>query len=376
MGASVRGKNEDCRAISDDFLKKFMPEESGGTGEYIAFLELVKKCRGKLVLCFRGNNADFEAVCIYYNNHLVYKIEYKKYKKNYKYKGKGERGKVTINFNHARYSENYEYFWRQINKEFGFNPEAKDTPEIKNPSVGVGYITNDINKKILENVENIYINCLHPMLNDSFDPNKTTDYFKKYAVSNEKKTVSKAKWLEKIRQQQLFCKMKSIQNGYFVFDMEFAQRSTPNKEKHKNEPDMLAVRFDEEGCAYVFVEVKCKPEACKGDSGVIAHLEAMMKYSEDDEYMKARRREAVFIMNQYKKLGLYPSLGDIKEEDFKTIESLFIFTDGAVSWIENESEMLKTKYGLEKHDDYDIHLPDCKELYLEETDTYLLRKVH
>lgn len=63
-------KNEkidiDCRALSEPFLSEFMEG-----GKYEPFVKLVKKYKDELALCFRGNNLPSEAVCIYYNNHLV-----------------------------------------------------------------------------------------------------------------------------------------------------------------------------------------------------------------------------------------------------------------------------------------------------------------
>lgn len=208
------------------------------------------------------------------------------------------------------------------------------------------------------------------MLIDSFDPDKTKDYFKN-AVSKDvenggesTRTKRKDKWLEKIRQQQLFCRMKSTQNGYFVFDMEFSQRSMSGKEKYKNEPDMLAVRFDENGkpCTYVFVEVKCTEGAYKGKSGFKQHLDAMEKYPE--KYMQARYREAALIISHYKELGLYQLPQNIEEEDYMKlpVEILFIFTDEAVSVFEKDTELRKRYEPKEPENMEEMHLPCCKQV--------------
>lgn len=390
MGGLEKNNDDvDCRAIKKGFLEKFKLEESGKEEEcnYNAFLKLVKKYSDELVLCFRGNNPKSEAVCIYYNNHVVYQIECKEYKSKKGHKNKKEREKIIISFNHARYSREYDVFWRQINREYGFNPEAEDVPEIKVSSYP--YIKDpesDLNAKILENVEIIYKNCLRPMMIDYFNPDKTEDFFKgavSKGVENRGKSTqsgNKDELLEKIRQQQLFCKMKSTQNGLFVFDLEFSQPSELYKKvygmKIKNQPDMLAVRFDKKGkpCAYVFVEVKCTTKLFKGASGVIPHLKAMIEYSKEDEYMKARRREAALIINQYKELGLYPSLGDIDEKVYEklSVEIMLIFTDDAVSKYENEFDEkfnaagLSNEYKKEPHGDLGIHLPSCKRLEIVE----------
>lgn len=374
-GLEKKDSDKDCRAIKKGFLEKFK------SGDYKVFLELVKKYGDELVLCFRGNNAGSEAVCIYYNNHLVYKIE--------------NNGNITINFNHARYSPEYRDFWKKINIEYGFDPDTEVSPRIKVSSTAhasgiryyteLGYYTSSFNKRIAENVENIYYNCLRPMLIDSFDSFKTTDQFRatanRYAKYRSKitQTGSKSKWLEKIRQQQLFYAMKFTQNGYFFFDMEFSQKSMEDTEMCKkairNQPDMLAIRF-ENGCpkAYVLVEVKSTKEACGGASGIEKHLMAMEQYRKGCN-MPARYREAALIISHYKELGLYPSLGDIAEKDYENLEKveiLFIFTDAAVSVLEElgndteEFEKLKAEYNVNEHVDNDIHLPGCKGLEIVE----------
>ena len=151
-------KDSDCRALSKDFLKEF---KQGG--RFAPFIELVKKYHDELEICFRGNNSPAEAVCIYYNNHLVYKIE--------------ANGNITINFNHARYSIDYKEYWKMINHTYGFNPNAEEKPKVivsqkESKKLGtryytdVGYIVAQYNESIKKNVELIYVNCIRKMLID------------------------------------------------------------------------------------------------------------------------------------------------------------------------------------------------------------------
>ena len=369
-GLEKTNDDVDCRAIKKDFLKKFK------SGDYNVFLELVKKYSDELVLCFRGNNTDSEAVCIYYNNHLVYKIE--------------DNDNITINFDHARYTPKYWDFWKKITRDYGFIPigdrREEEVPKVTVVSKGggsydatVGEITACLNENVLKNVENIYYNCLRPMLIDSFDLSKKrkNDQFKaianQYAKYRGKITQTTKKIpLEKIRQQQLFYAMKSTQNGYFSFDMEFSQKSMKDqcKEEIRNQTDMLAIRF-ENGVpkAYVLVEVKSKKKACNGESGVEKHLIAMEQYSKSSN-MTARRREAALIISHYKELGLYQFPENIEEADYMElpVEILFIFTDDAVSKYENEFDKvfedtgLSSEYEKKPHGDLGIHLPSCKRL--------------
>ena len=345
----------------------------------------MKEYSDELVLCFRGNNAGSEAVCIYYNNHLVYKI--------------GDNGNITVSFNHARYSKEYKDLWRKI-IEYGFIPTDKRNPEevpkinLKQNDSGSysanirnnGYITGRFQEgmKDLECVKNIYMNCLRPMLIDYFNPDKTKDFFKDAVSKGIENSVeftqsrNKGKLLEKIRQQQLFCAMKFTQNGLFIFDMEFSQPSGLDKKEYgqeiKKQPDMLAVKFNEDGrpINYFLVEVKCKTEACTGKSGLMEHLKAMMKYPE--KYKKVRRREAALIMSQYKELGLYPFFKEIDIDKYEnlSVEIMLIFTDEAVSVVskfkeefENDIE-LSSEYEVELCGDMGIHLPSCKGLEIVE----------
>lgn len=383
---SILEKNDgdiDCRAIKKEFLEKFIPEESGEeeNDNYKVFLELVKKYSDELVLCFRGNNKGSEAVCIYYNNHLVYKIEYKHNDKN-----NTDEEKITINFDHARYSPEYRNFWKKITRDYGFIPtdnrREEEVPKVTVRKDGgsynttVGEITARLNEDVLKNVENIYYNCLRPMLIDSFDLLKTTDQFRvtanKYAKYRSKITQTRRKrksnWIEKIRQQQLFCEMKSTQNGLFVFDMEFSQKSMEDAEMCeqavKNQPDMLAIRF-ENGCpiAYVLVEVKSTKKACGGESGIEKHLMAMEQYRKGCN-MQARYREAALIISHYKELGLYQLPQNIEEEDYMKlpVEILFIFTDEAVSVFEKDTELRKRYEPKEPENMKEMHLPCCKQV--------------
>ena len=364
-------KDIDCRALSLAFFSDFMLGK-----KYHVFVELVNKYRDELVLCFRGNNKPTEAVCIYYNNHLVYKIE--------------SNGIITINFNHARYSPNYREYWKLINHTYGYNKSAIDNPRISvtekkstNGKIsyytGIGYISTQFNDDIHDNIENIYVNCIRKMLIDSFDVSYQTDQFRatanKYAAYKGKlsQTGNKSLWLEKVRQQQLFSRIKYQKEGYFLYDLEFSQKKMDDLEDQaeclSNEPDMLAVYFDSTGNPdrFAFVEVKSTDKAYSGDSGMVAHLKKMRKYPV--EYLEARLREAALIIQQYKELGLYNISREVLKEEFsklakKNYESLFIFTDKAVGRFHNDAsvEIVKFREKAKKINNIDIYIPGCKEL--------------
>ena len=365
-------KDVDCRALSSEFFNDFLPGE-----KYHVFIELVNKYHDELEICFRGNNQPSEAVCIYYNNHLVYKIE--------------ANGNITINFNHARYSTNFREYWKLINYTYGFDESAVEKPRIKviekrsesgkiSYYTGIGYLTSTYNESIKMNVENIYLNCIRKMLIDSFDISCNTDIFRKTAntytnyKSKLKQTGRKSLWIEKIRQQQLFSRMKFQKNGYFLYDLEFAQKSLADSDEYlnalSNEPDMLAIYFDDLGkpSRFAFVEIKSTDTAYSGTSGMVPHLQKMKDYPKS--YLKARLKEAALILYQYKELGLYGIKQDIIIEDYLKIadkkpENLFVFTDKAVKkFHEDEScdEIKDFKKNAKQLQNIDIHIPGCKEL--------------
>lgn len=370
-------KNEkidiDCRALSEPFLSEFMEG-----GKYEPFVKLVKKYKDELELCFRGNNLPSEAVCIYYNNHLVYKIE--------------SNGNITINFDHARYSKDYNTYWTMINQTYEFNTNAPKEPRIKvkvnkrkktgdvSYSTEVSYITAPYNESIKNNVERIYVDCIRKMLIDSFDTRNTKDYFREKAdKTNDKykgqlsQSGRKAIWLEKVRQQQLFAKMKHTTDGYFFFDMEFSQKSLKDSDQYgealSNEPDMLAIFFDSNGLPkkYTFVEVKCTNSAYTGKSGMVAHLQKMKEYPV--EYMEARLREAALVLKQYEKLGFYSFAQPVQMADYmklvsKKPENLFVFTDDALDKFrcDNCNEIIDFKKNAKKKEEIDIHISGCKEI--------------
>ena len=362
--------DKDCRALSPEFFDEFMPG-----GKYHIFVELVMKYHDELEFCFRGNNEPSEAVCIYYNNHLVYKIE--------------ANGNITINFDHARYSD-YEKYWTLINHKYGFNKMADEVPTIKVTKkkekgkisyyTSVGYITSKYNDEIKNNVENIYVNCIRKMLIDSFDmisENCRTDKFR--AHENRRKPYrgklpqsgrKKPYWIEKIRQQQIFSRMKFQKDGYFFYDMEFSQKSKDDSDEYKealsNEPDMMAIHFNEEGVPdrFAFVEVKSTESAYNNKkSGMVNHLQKMKGYRKDS--LKDRLREAALILFQYDKLGIYNI--EVNREKLLDLadnrhENLFVFTDEAVEeFHKDKSEDIREfKDNDVKITDVDIHIPGCK----------------
>lgn len=331
----------DNRALSEEVFNKFC-------NEYLApFIELVKKHNKELEFCFRGNDSP-PSVCIYYNNHVVFKVY--------------TNGQTEISFHHARYSKCWKNYYDKL-IQAGFegkiknkrlNEHRKYTEVIREIEVR--------NLKSKENIsftfgelDNLYTNILLPMFQEYFKAagcERVPDYFKYY--KKEDKEISGFKVdrvpskLEKIRQHELFTKMTFLNNDYFFYDMEFAQKHKSRKEreadKENNQPDMLAIKFDnnQKPEKIVLVEVKCNKNSLSNKAGIKKHFESMKSYVEciNNNSLIAKSREnrkieACQIMNHYAKLGLrgLTSANKFDVNDFTSIKEfqiLLIFTDDAI----------------------------------------------
>lgn len=325
MEYQKNSRKEDSRALLESELSAFL-----GDNPRIPlnpFVQLVKDY-SELELCFRGNSESSPRVSIYSNNHVIFSVF--------------TTGKIVISFNHARYCKNWEKYFKTLTKEYGFNGSINKTN--KKGDIDIGEMTRSLkNNKPLTypQVRSLYETVLRPMFDVYFKAEGKSgivDYFKHGAL------VKVAGKTEKKRQQEIYSRFTSKSNGYFFYDLEFAQRHESiealRDDKSNNKPDMQAIRFDSNGKPekIVFVEVKCTDDAMKGSSGLAEHLKKMTTY----EKLEDRRKEACQIMNQYAKLGLRGlSDNDIYDyEDFARLELeiLLVFTDKAIGLWENSSD--------------------------------------
>lgn len=344
----------DCRAISEDFLNKFMPIEDGiNRFSYAPFVELVKRHR-ELALTFRGNDNNHSKenplssgkVIIYRNNHAMFTVG---------------RKKVSFNPNYLRYDPEWREHLNKLIEDYNYNAgksiQLNDAIYSNNLRTKVekwscsfekSSISAKLDRSFFDNIDDIY-ELLTTIFDRYFDGKYTTDQFVKWAkehgAKNREKIIipeSKQIKLEKIRQQQLFKQMKAQRDGYYFYDMEFQQKHKSQKDQDddrkkglSNKPDMQAIRFDADGNpeAWVFVEVKCTESAYKGNSGLNEYLEKMREYIADEENLSRRRREAFLIMSQYSKLGLETFEKSLNEDMFNKLhaEILLVFTDDAIN---------------------------------------------
>lgn len=292
------------------------------SGDLRPLAELVKDSE-HLELCYRGNQ---NVITVYYKSHVVFKVL--KYSEQYREKGKC---KVFFNFGHARYTEGWEESYEKLNKKLGFF-HSSDKPEFdkKKDDKNIKSVIDGKDTSFWRESEKI----IKPLIDDFFCTEKKKDWFK------DESKATKNPLLEKIRQQEIMTALKSTDTGYFVYDMEYAQKRSSKNEETLGKPDMLALKFESgKPKNIVLVEVKSTKKACVGKYGVDAHFEAMNQYiqcKEPADYIKIRKTEAVKIFNDYAKVGLR-GLNDDNylaiTPDSLGVELLFIFTDGAIGQI-------------------------------------------
>lgn len=285
-----------------------------------------------LQLCYRGNSGD--EIVVYYNNHIMFKV--KKYKNKYKNK----QFLLTISFNHARYEKDWQEILDDLQKNHHFEKGGKK--KIADEGDG-GYLSCGFNNSDDIKWEDLY-GLLKRLMDSFFAPanEKVIDYFKE-----GQPLVTKKKHLEKQWQQRIFFGNTNCDNGYFIYDMEFARphedKQAVKNDKNNNEPDMLAIKYENhKPVKLVFIEVKSTVKACTNPkSGACEHIRKTAGALDDffktrkDEYVETRKGDAEKIIEGYASIKLH-GLNEKPELDFKKIdmdiEILMVFTDEAVEW--------------------------------------------
>lgn len=305
-------QEEDHRYLSEPSLAKFLPEQP-----YHIFVQLVKT-HPELAFCFRGNSDD--AAIVYYKNHAAFHIT--------------RSGSVKFNFNHARFMPDWQERKNQL-KAVGYSFQNKERPKLKGGSYSIGDVympKKQVEQLTSDRLEGLYTGIIRPMIESFFGAKGKGEYDRfraEYAPDHERR-VSNLDLAEKPVQQQLFLSpnFKRLLDGYYIYDLEFSQ-PYGKLLGCKNQPDMLAIRFDASGTPerLVFVEVKSTPEALGGKSGLEAHIRGMEQYP--DRLLTVRSWDAYNILEQYRRLGLLNVPAEtFREEDFKALpkEILLIFT--------------------------------------------------
>lgn len=309
----------DSRAISSELKNMFyLPE-----GVFYPFYLHVKNHTEQLAVCFRGNGTP-EKISIYHNNHIVWDL----------YED-GSGPKVAMSFNHARYCEDWEEKRDELGN-LGFDIYDKAGEPISTREADtIGMLVCDCNGTKYSRDPYGFVIKSYGVIMDImrifFQPkqNEDFDYFKQ-SFTKYKKNLAEKRW-----QQWIFNRLKNSYNGLFAYDLEFAQPGAQG-EDNTNEPDMLAVRYEEgTPVAIVLLEIKslfsaCKPRKKKNgakSSDIYEHIKGMKKYSQSDN-VQSRRKDAYKILNDYYDMGLYVKHGQIipPENNNLPVECAIMFT--------------------------------------------------
>ncbi len=319
MNYQKKNHEDDNRALLKSELDAFLGNNTKKPLK--PFVDLVKN-KEELQLCFRGNSNP--RITIYSQNHIIFTVLVS--------------GMIEISFNHARYCKEWDKYFDELCNKYHFKGRVDKT---KTGDITVGKMSRSMRDNgplSYKQVLSLYDDVIKPIFDRYFDvegKEEVVDYFK------HGKKVKVSGKTEKKRQQELYqiFDYRNIKdNGYFFYDMEFAQRHNDiddlRNDKDNNKPDMQAIKFSKNGKPerIVFVEVKCTKEAMNGGSGIVTHFEKMLKNIKKDDLVK-RRKEACDIINQYAKLELrgLSQTNEFSYDDFKDLkpEILLLFTDDA-----------------------------------------------
>jgi len=309
-------------------------------------------------------------IIVYYHNHKLWELSLT-----------GGMGRVSFNFNHARYTKD----WRQIfdnlidNEKFEYSKDRRDSKNIRLKSFPAMKVNKNENGDIIggtigdihcdrEAFSSEFVResfrVIKDLIHDFFDTSEHTfDYFKELVEKEYKCTGRMVSginpYVEKVWQQRLFFEyfdcfeQENRGNDLFVYDLEFKQ-PFPDKKKHvipyakehgaqylevtakqikekvtTNCPDMFALRIEEgKPPVFVMIEVKSTKKACIGDSDIKTHLKGMHDYSKQEIFMKSRFKDASEIMRQFKLFGFIPETVDVPELSAQTkVERVLLITN-------------------------------------------------
>lgn len=355
----------DHRYVEQTLKDAFM---DGGLSEFRKFIinqnSKISDKHEKLAALLRGND---NKIIVYKDNHKIWELSATK-----------KECIVRFDFNHARYTREWEKELQKL-KKMGFElSKSKKSDKLErlpednrikikrnknNVVIGgsIGYITcrkgnfdkkfvNDSYKIIMSLVENFF----KPQEKDYFREAVKNSTNLEYQAVSEITGTGKGVLVEKRWQQRLLFHFNNVQDGYCAYDLEFSQKYPDSdfvkryakktgeiylsvkaqniKDKlGTNEPDMLAIRYEDgKPKALVFIEVKSTESACEGDSGVEEHMKGMYNYSKESIFMLNRRKDAYESLCQYKEFGL---LDIDKVESIPNdlpIEMVMLFTNANV----------------------------------------------
>ncbi|WP_405383495.1 hypothetical protein [Phascolarctobacterium sp.] len=254
---------------------------SGGFKEFLNFV----KTHDDLEIAFRGNS---NKVTIYYHNHMMWDLSF----------SRGNKLKVTVSFNHARYCADW------LTKFDDLKNEGFDVSKcvINTIPVRIGNLSCLANSFSVDFVTKTY-NVMKDAIDTYFTWSRKHDYFKNTDANR------KVNLVEKVAQQEIY---RYFKNGVEIskdkylclYDLEFAQKNAPEG----NKPDFLGIIYNKGFIEQVvMVEVKSLKGALGGSSGIRNHYKGMKNYNSNPVNVIARIVEAKEYLAKLHKLGLRES---------------------------------------------------------------------
>lgn len=319
------------RMINNAFL-----EDLSEGGILFPVTELLRSHMDELLMAFRGSYIN-----VYYRGHSLYRIEQQK-----------RAYSITFDFNHARYTEKYEDILKELmnigmqlpakRREIAcdylyihFDKDGKEKKETKSGNNGLAksIVTGEENHEFWKRSYEL----LKQIVDDFYDPEKMVDYFKDDYYQKQREeagleplTKRKSIFLEKQRQQSIALINRATDNGYYIYDIEYAQPTEKQGDEKAGRYDMLALTIEDHKAKQVlFVELKSTESACTSGSGVEKHQKDMVQYMADDnkEVIGVRKRDAEKIMEAFHRLF---GIGEVDfSELVKDTRCAFLYTDGA-----------------------------------------------
>ena len=346
------------RNVGDKMMK-----ELKGKGAFEPFVAVVRENKNDdLALCFRGNDSEIGKVTIYRNNHMIWELsiidgiphvminpDHARFMTDWlqqvkKLMNLGFRDSNNNDFD--RLMERKDFVNRHYSSKHGYSYSAKKLYYIPAGSKEeVESVVRD-SYEILVEMQEDFFNPKHreifrirnPKTGKYEDKEKPRNHIKQYYFENHSDAydvdnnhnfyANFQPCIEKHVQQELFLKNHFLNNGLFVYDLEFVQPPKPGVNiKNNNKPDMFGIRFDSEGNmqSICMIEVKSTPSALNQNSGLEKHLDGMKEYLDNNSLMNDRKAEAYEILKQYKELRLYGVKKVCNETEFLKLKKEIIF---------------------------------------------------
>lgn len=255
-----------------------------------------------IALCLRGDYAS-----LYYRGNQLLKIQ-------------GVRTvKAEFDFRHARFTNNYRDILERLpsmrvnTSGFSDEPNQDSKRYVRFDLTG----RNAVDDAQLQEILKIYMK----LIDDYVDP-ALLDY-----AFDPKERKGKSSNLEFDRKQELFAKY-FFGKDLVYYDLEYAEHDAKRLGVH-GRYDLLGLERKEDGYTLLFVELKSKPNACSGKSGIVAHEEDYVDYL-DSPFVANRKKEACENIKILCEILEQPYPEHLSPSAIKQTKIKFVFSNDAV----------------------------------------------